>query len=89
MVAGENGEAVEHYEPDNYEEENDDEEYRPCRGVSAAEEVSPVAAVGGGEPVVLQDYHYEEPLWEVSALRDAEDGRERLTRTIFRRRREV
>lgn len=67
MGGGEEGENVEEGGPDDDEEEDYEDGDGPGRHVLRGPEVEPVAAVGGGEPVVL-DYDYdEEPLgWVVS-----------------------
>lgn len=62
MAAGEAREAIEKEGPDNDEEENDEEGDGPGWGVFGGPEVSPVAAVRGGEEVVLDDDGDEEPL---------------------------
>ena len=48
--------------PDDDEEEEDEEGDCPSWGVFGGPEVLPVAAIGGGEEVILKDYRDEEPL---------------------------
>lgn len=62
MGAGGDGEAPEEEGPDDDEEEDDEEGDGPDGGVLAGPEVFPVAAVGRGEEVVLDDDGDEEPL---------------------------
>ena len=62
MTGGEGGEDVEEGGPDADEEEGDEEGDLPGGDVGAGPEVEPVAAVGGGEPVILDYYYDEEPL---------------------------
>ena len=59
---GEEGEDVEEGGPDDDEEEDDEEADGPGGDVLRGPEVEPVAAVGGREPVILDDDHDEEPL---------------------------
>ena len=59
---GEEGEDVEEGGPDDDEEEDDEETDGPGGDVLRGPEVEPVAAVGGREPVILDDDHDEEPL---------------------------
>jgi len=60
--AGGDGEAPEEEGPDDEEEEDDEQGNGPGGGVLAGPEVFPVAAVGRGEEVVLDDDGDEEPL---------------------------
>ena len=65
MGGGEDGEDVEEGGPDDDEEEDYEDGDGPGGHVLGGPEVEPVAAVGGGEPVIL-DYDYdEEPLGRV------------------------
>ena len=61
-MAGKPGNDVEHAEPDKDEEKYDDYEDGPGGRMGRGEEVAPIAAVRGREPVVLEDCHHEEPL---------------------------
>lgn len=62
MAAGQDGEAPEEEGPHDDEEEDDEQGDGPGGGVLAGPEVFPVAAVGRGEEVVLDDDGNEEPL---------------------------
>ena len=55
-------EGVEEGGPHSDEEEGDEEDYAPGGCVLGRPEVEPVAAVGGGEEVVLEEDHKKEPL---------------------------
>ena len=66
MRGGKDGEDVEESSPDDDEEEDDEDGDGPGGDVLGGPEVEPVAAVRGGEPVVLDDYHDEEPLKIIS-----------------------
>lgn len=81
---GEEGEDVEEGGPDDDEEEDDEDGDGPGGDVLRGPEVQPVAAVGGGEPVVL-DYDYdEEPLGVfVSGVFMWEKGRRGGGRTMM------
>ncbi len=63
MVFGKDAEDPEEAGPYENEEDNDEEQDLPCFGVRAGPQVLPVAAVGGGEPVVLNDDDDKEPLF--------------------------
>lgn len=66
MFAGEMREAVEKTEPDQYEEEEYYQNDCPDWRIVATKEVAPIAAIGGGEPIVLENHHYKEPLRSLS-----------------------
>lgn len=81
----ESAEEVEDETPDYNEEEDCEEENGPGWGESGGPEVGPVSTCRGGEPVVLDDDHYEEPLGWISGVEQKVLG-EGLTMIIFRRR---
>lgn len=62
MVNGEASEKEQDEGPDEDEEAEDEEDDAVGGGVLGRPEVLPIAAKGGGEEVVLEDYCHEEPL---------------------------
>lgn len=62
VSAGEAAKNGEEEGPDQYEEEQEEKDDRPCRRVLGGPKEFPIAVVGCGEEVVLENYHYEEPL---------------------------
>lgn len=62
MVDGEASKDEENESPDEDEEAKDEEDDTVGWSVLGRPEVLPVAAEGGGEEVILEDYCYEEPL---------------------------
>ena len=61
MVLGQDAEEEEEGGPDEAEEEDDEEDDLPCRGVGGGPQVAPVAAIGRGEEVVLDEHRDEKP----------------------------
>lgn len=63
MGGGEVGEEVEDGGPDGNKEEDDKKGDAPGGDMLRGPEVQPVATVGGGEKVILDNDNDEEPLW--------------------------
>ncbi|KAL8910882.1 MAG: hypothetical protein Q9172_007772, partial [Xanthocarpia lactea] len=85
VVMGEAGEGEEDEGPDEEEEGEEQENDGGGGGVVGGPKVLPVAGVGSGEEVILEDCCYEEPLfglwvskvWGYSFYKNAEVGRGR------------
>lgn len=65
MGGGQVSEEIEDGGPDANEEENDEDGDAPGRDMLRGPEIQPIAAVGGGEKVILDHNDNEEPLWRV------------------------
>ncbi|KUI53016.1 hypothetical protein VP1G_10559 [Cytospora mali] len=75
VLVGEEREAVQHDGPEHDEEAQGEQEHAPAWDVLRAEEERPVAAVGCGQPVVLDDDGDEEPGDQLSVEQgDVETG---------------
>jgi len=70
----EGGEDPEEGCPEEYKEGDDKQPDRPCRGVLRGEEVPPVAAVGRGKEVILDEDGDEEPEDDFAACHGGVEG---------------